>query len=198
MEYKLRFNDDRARDAGPQFDEKLPQEELDTEFKKEFPPDPVIGSELDDAARVWKVYRKEANAYDSALLDGWSSTLDILLIFAGLFSAVATAFVIDNYYTGPPRPEWASPSYLGLRMVSILWFTSIMLSLSVAFLSILVKQWIGEYRARNLASAKSPRHWAHRHQVYSQALHAWPVGALVSLLPVILHISLFLFFAGTL
>lgn len=64
-----------------ELDHKLPQEELDTEFKKEFPPDPVIGSELDDAARVWKVYRKEANAYDSALLDGWSSTLDILLIF---------------------------------------------------------------------------------------------------------------------
>ena len=30
---------------------------------------------------MWKVYRKEANAYDTALLDGWSSTLDILLIF---------------------------------------------------------------------------------------------------------------------
>lgn len=36
---------------------------------------------MDDAARVWKVYRKEANAYDAALLDGWSGTLDILLIF---------------------------------------------------------------------------------------------------------------------
>ncbi|KZV86771.1 hypothetical protein EXIGLDRAFT_598958, partial [Exidia glandulosa HHB12029] len=40
---------------------------------------------------------KEANAHDTALLDGWSSTLDILLIFAGLFSAVATTFVIESY-----------------------------------------------------------------------------------------------------
>lgn len=62
-------------------DYKLPPEELDTEFKKEFPPDAEIGREMRDDARVWKVYRKEANAHDIALLDGWSSTLDILLIF---------------------------------------------------------------------------------------------------------------------
>lgn len=58
-----------------------PQEELDTEFKKEFPPDLQLGREMDPSARVWKVYRKEATIVDNALLDGWSSTLNILLIF---------------------------------------------------------------------------------------------------------------------
>ncbi|KZV95546.1 hypothetical protein EXIGLDRAFT_470420 [Exidia glandulosa HHB12029] len=177
---------------------------------------------MDEGARVWKVYRKEANAHDNALLDGWSSTLDILLIFAGLFSAVATAFVIESYQllqpdsaayaaaalyilvsatnhsTGivlPPPPDLQYASSLS-RWINGLWFTSILLSLIVALLSILVKQWIGEYRARNLASAKSPHEWARRHEVYSQALNAWPVAELVSLLPVMLHLSLFLFFAG--
>ncbi|KZV91128.1 hypothetical protein EXIGLDRAFT_103525 [Exidia glandulosa HHB12029] len=201
---------------------KLPPEELDTEFKKEFPPDPVIGSEMNDAARVWKVYRREAMAFDSTLLDGWSSTLEILLIFAGLFSAVATAFVIESYqllqpdnaaYTAaalyilvaasnnttglnlPPPPDLAFASPL-TRWINGLWFTSILLSLTVALLSILVKQWITEYRARNNASAQSARHWAHRHWLFSQALRAWPVAELVSFLPVLLHLSLFLFFAG--
>ncbi|KZV95547.1 hypothetical protein EXIGLDRAFT_610450, partial [Exidia glandulosa HHB12029] len=177
---------------------------------------------MDEGARVWKVYRKEANAHDNALLDGWSSTLDILLIFAGLFSAVATAFVIESYqllqpdsaaYTAaalyilvsathhstgivlPPPPDLQYASSLS-RWINGLWFTSILLSLIVALFSILVKQWIGEYRARNLASAKSPHEWARRRAVYSQALNAWPVAELVSLLPVILHLSLFLFFAG--
>ncbi|KZV94424.1 hypothetical protein EXIGLDRAFT_567188, partial [Exidia glandulosa HHB12029] len=50
----------------------------------------------------WKVYRKEAKAFDDGLLDGWGTTLDILLIFAGLFSAVATAFVIESYQSLQP------------------------------------------------------------------------------------------------
>ncbi|KZW00453.1 hypothetical protein EXIGLDRAFT_604408 [Exidia glandulosa HHB12029] len=177
---------------------------------------------MNDAARVWKVYRKEAMAYDSTLLEGWSSTLDILLIFGGLFSAVATAFVIESYqllqpdnaaYTAaalyilvsasnhstgitlPPPPDLSFASPVA-RWVNGLWFTSILLSLAVALLSILVKQWITEYRSRNNASAKSPRDWARRHQLYSQALRAWPVAEVVSFLPVLLHLSLFLFFAG--
>ncbi|KZV86741.1 hypothetical protein EXIGLDRAFT_801646, partial [Exidia glandulosa HHB12029] len=170
MDYERGHSDDDTQIATPQVDYKLPPEELDTEFKKEFPPDPVIGSEMDDAARVWKVYRKEANAYDAALLDGWSGTLDILLIFAGLFSAVATAFVIESYqllqpdsaaYTAaalyilvsatnhstgivlPSPPDLQYASSLA-RWINGLWFTSILLSLIVALLSILVKQWITE------------------------------------------------------
>ncbi|KZV98036.1 hypothetical protein EXIGLDRAFT_746826 [Exidia glandulosa HHB12029] len=163
---------------------KEPIEELDTEFKRKFPPDP-LGKELDDGARVWKVYRDEATAYDTTMLDGWSQTLDILLIFAGLFSAVATAFVIESYQLlgpdkdayiltalyiiasasnsstplllPPPPPFDTNVSSLS-RWINGLWFTSILLSLSVALLSILVKQWIGEYRmARTMRHYNSSR-----------------------------------------
>ncbi|KZV98415.1 hypothetical protein EXIGLDRAFT_607036, partial [Exidia glandulosa HHB12029] len=127
---------------------------------------------MDDGARVWKVYRDEATSHDTTILDGWSKTLDILLIFAGLFSAVATAFVVESYkllqldtsaYTAnalyallnhtvpssavllPPPPDLdASPS-TAARWINGLWFTSLALSLAVALLCILVKQWIGEY-----------------------------------------------------
>ncbi|KZV97126.1 hypothetical protein EXIGLDRAFT_704168 [Exidia glandulosa HHB12029] len=200
----------------------LEQEALDTEFRKEFPPDPQIGSEMADGARVWRVYRKEADAYDNALLEGWTATLDGLLIFAGLFSAVVTAFVIESYqflqldntaYTAtalyilvaasnhstgialPPPPDLGFSSSAS-RWINGLFFTSILISLIVAFLSILVKQWITEYRSRNRASAKSPRDWARRREVYSRALERWPVAEIVSFLPVLLHLSLFLFFAG--
>ncbi|KZV80673.1 hypothetical protein EXIGLDRAFT_780661 [Exidia glandulosa HHB12029] len=201
---------------------KLTPEPADTDFRKEFPPDPIIGSELEEAARVWKVYRKEAKAFDDVLLDGWSTTLDILLIFAGLFSAVATAFVIESYQslqpdntayaatalyilvaasnhstgmTLPSPPDLAYKSPLS-RWINGLWFTSILLSLAVALLSILAKQWITEYRARNNASAKSPKDWVLRREVYFQALNTWHVAEVVAFLPVLLHLSLFLFFAG--
>ena len=61
-----------------------------SEFDKNYPPD-AFGDEMADSARVWKVYRKEANVHDAALLDGWSSTLDILLIFvSNLFNCITS------------------------------------------------------------------------------------------------------------
>ncbi|KZV98422.1 hypothetical protein EXIGLDRAFT_808251 [Exidia glandulosa HHB12029] len=192
-------------------------EELDTDFKRKYPPD-LPGREMEDGARVWKVYRDEATANDNTILDGWNKTIDILLIFAGLFSAVATAFIIESYkllqpdseaYTAnalyillnnnsalPPPPSLdTSPSPLS-RWINGLWFTSLILALAVALLCILAKQWISEYSARNNASAQSPRHWARRHQVYFQAMSKWPVAEFISVLPFLLHLALFLFFAG--
>ncbi|KZW00725.1 hypothetical protein EXIGLDRAFT_830606 [Exidia glandulosa HHB12029] len=217
------LTDAPTADPPPKKEYKLPIEELDTEFKRKFPPDP-LGKEMEDGARVWKVYREEATAHDTTMLDGWNKTLDILLIFAGLFSAVATAFVIESYQlldtpnhdayvatalymlvdasnvsvgiTLPPPPVLQSSAPELARWTNGLWFTSLLLALSVALLSILVKQWIGEYTARNNASSQSPRHWARRHRFYSNALNEWPVAELVSILPLLLHLSLFLFFAG--
>jgi len=54
-----------------------------------------FGEEAADNARVWKLYRDRVSDRDDNTIDGWNRTLDILLIFAGLFSAVATAFIIE-------------------------------------------------------------------------------------------------------
>ena len=58
-----------------------PQEEVDTEFKKKYPPDLQLGQELNDNARVWKVYRDEAIQHDDGLLQAWNNTINILLTF---------------------------------------------------------------------------------------------------------------------
>ncbi|KAA1478551.1 hypothetical protein DENSPDRAFT_861878 [Dentipellis sp. KUC8613] len=47
-------------------------------------------------ARVWKVYLDEAKMMDDDMVEAWKDTIDVLLVFAGLFSAVVTTFVVQS------------------------------------------------------------------------------------------------------
>ncbi|CCO34113.1 hypothetical protein BN14_08205 [Rhizoctonia solani AG-1 IB] len=70
--------------------------------------DPVMepdeyGAELTKDARVWKVYVKEADRWDTELVDGWnkqvfnpSIRVNPLTGIAALFSAVSTTFLIES------------------------------------------------------------------------------------------------------
>lgn len=145
------------------------------------------------------------------------------LLQAGLFSAVATAFIIESYKLlqpdnndyiaaalyvialssgnssgAPPiSPPTASPlSTVISRLLNGLWFTSLFLALAVALLSILVKQWLGEYTDRTMASAKNPHEWARRRAFFFAGLSTWRMAEFIALLPVMLHLSLFMFLAG--
>ncbi|CUA75344.1 hypothetical protein RSOLAG22IIIB_05848 [Rhizoctonia solani] len=66
-------------------------------------PDPIqmmdpdeYGAELGKEARVWKVYVQETDKWDRELVDGWNKSLDVILVFAALFSAVSTSFLIES------------------------------------------------------------------------------------------------------
>ncbi|KAF8798258.1 hypothetical protein BYT27DRAFT_7177727, partial [Phlegmacium glaucopus] len=47
------------------------------------------------ADKLWSIYNKEAESYDRALMETWKDDMDSIIIFAGLFSAVLTAFLVD-------------------------------------------------------------------------------------------------------
>ncbi|KAJ7119763.1 hypothetical protein C8R44DRAFT_624697, partial [Mycena epipterygia] len=49
--------------------------------------------------KLWAVYVSEAEKYDKALVESWKSDMEGMLIFAGLFSAILTAFIIESYKT---------------------------------------------------------------------------------------------------
>ncbi|KAJ6559989.1 hypothetical protein B0H19DRAFT_1375907 [Mycena capillaripes] len=49
------------------------------------------------AAKLWTVYVSEAEKYDRSLVETWKSDMEGLLIFAALFSAILTAFIIESY-----------------------------------------------------------------------------------------------------
>ncbi|TFY65844.1 hypothetical protein EVG20_g5237, partial [Dentipellis fragilis] len=54
------------------------------------------GKCLGPNARVWKVYLDEAKMMDDDMVEAWKNTIDVLLVFAGLFSAVVTTFVVQS------------------------------------------------------------------------------------------------------
>ena len=79
--------------------------------------------------------------------------------------------------------------------VNGLWFSSLVISLSCALLATLLLQW-----ARRYERVAYPRHSPHKRAriraFYKRGVERWRIPRAVEVLPMLLHISLFLFFAG--
>jgi hypothetical protein len=85
-----------------------------------------------------------------------------------------------------------SPSSKDIR-VNVFWFTSLSLSLATALLGILCMQWLGEYQRK---TPLDPREAISLRQLRYEGLIAWKVPQILMSLPVLLHLSLLLFFIG--
>ena len=79
------------------------------------------------------------------------------------------------------------------QLINGLWFLSLVLSLLTAFVGVIAKQWLYQYGA---VTSGTPRDRALVRQARNLGLQEWRVPLLIAILPVILHISLFLFFVG--
>ncbi|KAH8822335.1 hypothetical protein DL96DRAFT_348358 [Flagelloscypha sp. PMI_526] len=64
-------------------------------YDAKYPPDPA-GEEASENARVWAIYLDEADVYDDDMICGFRDTTDALLVFAALFSAVVTTFLVET------------------------------------------------------------------------------------------------------
>ncbi len=84
------------------------------------------------------------------------------------------------------------PSLAALR-VNILWFASLIFSLATASFSMLVKQWLREYMAGEFTS---PQARLRVRQFRHPALSHWKVFEIAAMLPILLQLSLGLFFLG--
>ncbi|KAH8092207.1 hypothetical protein BXZ70DRAFT_463944 [Cristinia sonorae] len=49
------------------------------------------------ADQIWFMYDNKAKTYDKTLVHRLQSSMDSILVFAGLFSAIVTAFIIESY-----------------------------------------------------------------------------------------------------
>ncbi|KIP01189.1 hypothetical protein PHLGIDRAFT_80886, partial [Phlebiopsis gigantea 11061_1 CR5-6] len=143
---------------------------------------------------------------------------------AGLFSAVLSAFLVESYKQLQPdnsseivallrqsltQSYAVSPPFINSTLVintvpafeapmsavhvNALWFASLICSLATASIAMFVKQWLREY---GKMSYVSPRDQLCAWQYRFLALDDWRVFDIAAALPLLLHVSLGLFFAG--
>ncbi|KAL1717940.1 hypothetical protein EV715DRAFT_202060 [Schizophyllum commune] len=167
------------------------------------------GDELGPNARFWRVLLDEGQAYDAELIEGWRDTLDVLLVFALQpdYAAISVSLLAEivslQRALDSGTPSGSVPrSSLALDAVTAtaldywcnaFWFISLALSLSAALMSVLIKQWLQAYSSNVFGT---PRKQALVRQFRLIGVERWNVPLIVGLLPMLLHLSLLLFFVG--
>ncbi|QRW11475.1 hypothetical protein RhiLY_10474 [Ceratobasidium sp. AG-Ba] len=181
------------------------------------------GEELAPDAAIWQLYVEEAREHDRELVDGKNRNLDVMLVFAALFSAILTAFIIESkgllqqdpadvtvslllaiaqsqqrIEQGTPEtlPPIEIPSFsapLSARWVNGLWFTALALSLAAALVSMLAKEWLDAFVG---SRPRAPYVYALLHHTRLKGLIHWRALHVIDLLPAMMHLSLLLFSLG--
>ncbi|KAF9008559.1 hypothetical protein BDZ89DRAFT_1078940 [Hymenopellis radicata] len=65
------------------------------DYERKYPPDKEF-KEMAPTARVWMTYNDEATKIVVEAVEDWREGLDMLLVFAAIFSAVVTTFVVQT------------------------------------------------------------------------------------------------------
>ncbi|KAI0269890.1 hypothetical protein BC834DRAFT_1014428 [Gloeopeniophorella convolvens] len=73
--------------------------------------DPRMEDYGDSANALWSLYGKEAENHDKALIETWKSDMEAIIIFAGLYSATLTSFLVDSYKNLQPDPAQEAAFY---------------------------------------------------------------------------------------
>ncbi|KAG8714948.1 hypothetical protein FRC09_017079 [Ceratobasidium sp. 395] len=183
------------------------------------------GHELAPDATIWNLYVEEASAHDQELVKGRHASLDMLLLFAALFSAILTAFIIESKNLLEQDPTDVSVSLLLLiaqsqqRMElglpppdsstlpnipdftpssSALWINGIwFVSLAISLSAALLAMLGKEWLTAFLASRpRSPYNHTLLRQSRLEGLERWWALHIISLLPSLLHLALLLFSIG--
>ncbi|KAL1690011.1 hypothetical protein GGG16DRAFT_126018 [Schizophyllum commune] len=182
--------------------------------------------EMAPNARFWRVYLDEAHIYDAEMIEGWRDTLDVLLVFAGLFSAVVTTLVVQS--STALKPDYAqisaslmieligiqralakgseidavSPSALGIDSLTAsaldYWCNAFwFISLTLSLSAALMAVLVKQWlQAYKSNTFGTPKHQALVRQFRLAGIERWNVPLIVGLLPMALHLALLLFFVG--
>ncbi|KAK0225053.1 hypothetical protein EDD85DRAFT_980254, partial [Armillaria nabsnona] len=81
------------------------------DYEQKYPEDAPF-EEAAPAARVWKTYKDESRNHDVNMVKESRDNVDVLLVFAGLFSAVVTTFVVQTSQSLQPNYAAMSASLL--------------------------------------------------------------------------------------
>ncbi|KAF8476437.1 hypothetical protein DFH94DRAFT_634996, partial [Russula ochroleuca] len=161
---------------------------------------------------MWNMYINEVKKDDKRMADAWKEDSNGILVFTGLFSATVGAFIIEFYKqlspnsgnltviplangtysitANPPSPPSAS-----MIWVNSMWLISLVLSLTSALIATLLQQWARRYvEMPNVPSEPNER--ARVRWFLFLGTESYKMRLAVQLAPTLLHLSVYLFFAG--
>ncbi|KAF8751684.1 hypothetical protein RHS01_08220 [Rhizoctonia solani] len=131
-----------------------------------------------------------------------TSNVRLMWSQAALFSAISTAFILES--TQDLKPDYAevsahtlaailaasefSPSSAAIQ-VNILWFTSLSLSVAVALIAIVAKDWCYQFMATRTGPALIQ---GRRRQLRWEGIEQWRMREILNVLPLMMHACCFL------
>ncbi|KAH9038139.1 hypothetical protein EDB84DRAFT_1577455 [Lactarius hengduanensis] len=184
---------------------------------------PISAPTVDNSAEIWSICLTHAEKFDRALVESWKGDMDGILIFSGLFSAVVSTFLVDSYKAlqpdagtatailtaqavellarsvgeaAPTPPNLPSPnSHTPFLIINALWFLSLVFSLACALSATLIQQWSRIY-LQGTEERFIPHERARMRTYLQKGVQNFHLADMVDAIPMLLHISLFLFFGG--
>ncbi|KAG2360011.1 hypothetical protein BDR07DRAFT_177173 [Suillus spraguei] len=190
---------------------------LSVETMQSSPPSQSQADRKDPKSCFWVTYTREATDHDAEFLDKYQSDMDIVLIFAGLFSAVNTGFIVQMQSNLSPDPLSTTNVLLGMLLQatnssfvpqstqpyapwqgpgsSVIWvqsltYASLCASLLAALGAVLGKQWLSNFKRSGRGTIDDR---ARQRQMKIDGLRAWHFDSVLQFLPSLLQISLLLF-----
>ncbi|KAH9050838.1 hypothetical protein EDB87DRAFT_1148330 [Lactarius vividus] len=185
----------------------------------------IRGIHNDSSGKLWSIYLAEADEHDEEITELWRGEADSILVFTGLFSGVIATFLSISYSNLFPIPSDATNALLAqisLQLVNIsnglpslndatigteftppaaairvnvIWFLSLVLSIGSALNATLFQQWSRRYL--ELTRHRVAPHKRARTRAYMfSGIASFKMSRAVKAMPVLLHLSIFLFFAG--
>ncbi|KAH9955099.1 hypothetical protein BGW80DRAFT_1566319 [Lactifluus volemus] len=182
----------------------------------------------DSAEPLFFMYQKMTEVEDNERAEHWQKDTKGIIIFTGLFSATVAVLVAVSIPDLKPNPQDTSAFYLqkmyelqvlaGSNMslpstpaipppfsapkyaiwVNSLWFLSLTISITCAMLATLMQQWARRFLRVTQPPQLSPSGRARIRAFYSGGVEKFHLSSAVEVLPTLIHLSLFLFFAGLL
>ncbi|KAJ7670697.1 hypothetical protein DFH06DRAFT_140735 [Mycena polygramma] len=137
----------------------------------------------------WNAYKTLSDEHDKEFHQKYSTDLDTSLIFAGLFSAVDSAFIIQ--IQPDIQPHGTS---LVVLVAQNLLYVSLFSTLLAALLAVLEKQWLMYYMAAGERETIEARGLERQRKF--DGLRRWKFDTVMQLFPLLLQIGLFLFSAA--
>ncbi|KAG8852466.1 hypothetical protein FRB96_008654 [Tulasnella sp. 330] len=182
-------------------------------------PEEPEGDRIGSRSDFWNKYEEFAKEYDKDMMEGLNTNLDVLLIFAGLFSAVNTAFIVVAMAALSANPADETNHLLRLLVMNVsnhtltetdltpifvvgrgavrqncTFFASLCCSLLAAIGAVLAKQCLQSYARTGQTGPTELR--AIRRTEKFVGVRTWGLRPAVEALATLLLVSLALFFVA--